>query len=424
MDKLTDTLSVLWGDDLVGHLERAGRRDLVFRYAPEWLMSPRARPISLSLPLREAPFADEAAGAWFANLLPEGEVRAHVAQKLGVSERNDFALLGGLGGDCAGAIRLVPEPVAEAGPAELAPLPWPELEARIKAAPRPSLLALVMQDRELRLSLAGAQDKLPVHLEGDVLSLPRGAAASTHLLKVGSDDFPDLVQNELFCLTLARDVGLPVTTARLASTKTPILVVERYDRRRDPGGMVTRLHQEDFCQALGLPPHLKYENEGGPPLARLFAVVAAGSRAPLPDKRSLLQWVLFNVLIGNADAHVKNLSLVHDDPDAARPRLAPFYDLVCTAAYDQLSDRHAQKIGGEYRWRHLRRRHWERLALDIGVKPGYLRAVALELCDLVAARAADLAGPLGSECGGGATLERITRVIDRRAERLHSDLGG
>ncbi|MBM4131620.1 type II toxin-antitoxin system HipA family toxin, partial [bacterium] len=388
-----------------------------------WLASPRARPISMSLPLREEPLAGETAGAWFANLLPEGEVRAHVARKLGVSEQNDFALLSGLGGDCAGALRLVPDPVADAGPAELAPLPWRELEARIVATPRPSLLALVLQDRELRLSLAGAQDKLPVHLEGNVLSLPRGAAASTHLLKVGGDDFPDLVQNEFFCLTLAREVGLPVPAARLAATKTPILVVERYDRRRDPGGTVTRLHQEDFCQAQGLPPHLKYENEGGPALARLFAVVAAGSRAPLPDKRSLLRWVLFNVLIGNADAHAKNLSLVHDDPDAPRPRLAPFYDLVCTAAYRQLSDRHAQKIGGEYRWRHLRRRHWERLAHEIEVNPGYLRSVAGELCAQVTARAEGLVGPLGSEYGGAQTLERIARAVGQRAERLHGELG-
>lgn len=419
---MKDSLNVLWGDDLVGHLDSVGRRDMAFRYAPGWLASPRARPISLSLPLREAPYAGEVAGAWFANLLPEGEVRAHVARKFGVSERNDFALLGCIGGDCAGALRLLPDPVIEVQAGELAPLPWAVLEARIKATPRPSLLALVMQDRELRLSLAGAQDKLPVHLEGDVLSLPRGAAASTHLLKVGGDDFPDLIQNEFFCLMLAREAGLSVPAARLAATKIPILVVERYDRRRDPGGVVRRLHQEDFCQALGLPPHLKYENEGGPPLARLFEVVAAGSRAPLPDKRSLLKWVLFNVLIGNADAHAKNLSLVHDDPDAARPRLAPFYDLVCTAAYEHLSDRHAQKIGGEYRLRQLRRRHWERLALDIDVNPGYLRSVAVELSGQLVTLAENLAGPLGREYGGATTLDHIALAIAKRAERLHGEL--
>lgn len=419
-----DTLDVWWGDDLVGHLAQGGRRAMEFRYASNWLSSPRARPISLSLPLSEAPFTGEVAGAWFANLLPEGEVRAQVARRLGVSEQNEFALLGGLGGDCAGALRLLPAPARAANQSpgerdpELVPLPWPELEDRILATPRPSLLALVMQDRELRLSLAGAQDKLPVHLDGDMLSLPRGSAASTHLLKLGGSDLPDLVQNEMFCLTLAREVGLSVPEVRLAATRTPILVVERYDRKRVAGGDVVRLHQEDFCQALGLPPHLKYENEGGPALARLFEIVAKGSRAPLPDKRDLLRWVLFNVLIGNADAHAKNLSLVHDDPDAAGPRLAPFYDLVCTAVYEQLSDRHAQRIGGEYRWRQLRRRHWERLADEIGVNPRYLRSVGLELCGRVATHAGELAVQIGREHGGAATLERMVRLIAQRVGRI------
>jgi serine/threonine-protein kinase HipA len=419
-----ETLNVTWDGELVGHLAPEAGRGMSFRYAPAWLSSPQARAISLSLPLREEPFTDAVAGAWFANLLPEGEVRAHVARKLGVSERNEFALLSGIGGDCAGALRLLPGPAPVHEEGGLAPLPWAELEAKIAGTPRPSLLALVLQDRELRLSLAGAQDKLPVHLIGDVLSLPRGAAASTHLLKIAAGDFPDLVQNELFCLTLAREVGLTVPPAHMAATVTPILVVDRYDRRVTEAGAVHRLHQEDFCQALGLPPELKYENDGGPSLSRLFSVVARGSRSPLPDKRDLLGWVLFNVLIGNADAHAKNLSLLYDAADDSLPRLAPFYDLVCTAVYDQLSDRHAQKIGGETRWRHVGRRHWDRLAADIEVNPKYLRTVGLELCRRVEARAGNLAREIGCAHSGSATLERIVRVVDQRVERLRADWAG
>lgn len=418
------TLNVTWDSVLVGHLAPEPGLGMSFRYAPSWLSSPQARAISLSLPLQVEPFAGAVAGAWFANLLPEGEVRAHVARKLGVSERNEFALLSGIGGDCAGALRLLPGSVPAREEGGLAPLPWAELEAKIAGTPRPSLLALVLQDRELRLSLAGAQDKLPVHFSGGVLSLPRGAAASTHLLKIAGGDFPDLVQNELFCLTLAREVGLAVPPAHMAATATPILVVGRYDRRVTADGAVHRLHQEDFCQALGLPPELKYENEGGPSLSRLFAVVARGSRAPLPDKRDLLGWVLFNVLIGNADAHAKNLSLLYDAADDSLPRLAPFYDLVCTAVYDQLSDRHAQKIGGEYRWRQVGRRHWDRLAAEIEVNPKYLRTVGLELCRRVEARAGTLAREIGREHAGSATLEQIARVVERRVGRLRADLAG
>jgi serine/threonine-protein kinase HipA len=415
-----EALNVTWDGALVGHLEPGPGRDMTFRYASAWLSSPRARAISLSLPLGEEPIVGAVPGAWFANLLPEGEVRAHVARKLGVSERNEFALLGGVGGDCAGALRLLPDAAPADEEAGLIPLPWAELEARIAATPRPSLLALVFGDRELRLSLAGAQDKLPVHLTGDVLSLPSGAAASTHLLKIAGSEFPDLVQNELFCLTLAREVGLGVPPARMAATKTPILVVNRYDRRVTGAGVVQRIHQEDFCQALGLPAESKYENEGGPSLSQLFGVIARGSHSPLSDKRDLLGWVLFNTIIGNADAHAKNLSLLYDVDEESWPRLAPFYDLVCTAVYGQLSEKHAQKIGGEYRWRHTSRRHWERLAADIDVNPNFLCATGLELCQRVEARAADLAREVGREHAGSATLERIVRVIEQRGQRLRS----
>ncbi|MBK7669927.1 MAG: type II toxin-antitoxin system HipA family toxin [bacterium] len=415
-----EALNVTWDGALVGRLEPGPGRDMTFRYASAWLSSPRARAISLSLPLGEEPFVGAVPGAWFANLLPEGDVRAHVARKLGVSERNEFALLGGVGGDCAGALRLLPDAAPADEEAGLTPLAWAELEAKIAATPRPSLLALVFGDRELRLSLAGAQDKLPVHLAGDVLSLPTGASASTHLLKIAGSEFPDLVQNELFCLTLAREVGLDVPPARMAATKTPILVASRYDRRVTAAGVVQRVHQEDFCQALGLPSESKYENEGGPSLSQLFGVIARGSHSPLPDKRDLLGWVLFNTIIGNADAHAKNLSLLYDVDEESRPRLAPFYDLVCTAVYGQLSDKHAQKIGGEYRWRHTSRRHWERLAADIDVNSNFLCATGLELCERVEARAADLAREIGREHAGSATLERIVRVIEQRGQRLRS----
>ncbi len=410
-----DTLNVYREATLVGHLEPVAGQGLSFRYAESWLSSPRPRAISLSLPLQAGPFDPQVARAWFANLLPEGEVREHVARRLGVSARNEFALLRGIGGDCAGALRLLAGPPAGHETADLIPLPWAELEAKIAATPRPSLLALMWQPGGLRLSLAGAQDKLPVHFVDGRLSLPAGSAASTHLLKIPSRSFPDLVQNELFCLSLARESGVPVPPAQLAPVATPILLVQRYDREVGADGAVTRWHQEDFCQALGLPPEAKYENEGGPSLARLFAALAGGSTSPLPDRRDLLRWVLFNFLIGNADAHAKNVSLLHDGPgDDDGPRLAPFYDLVCTEAYEHLSGHLAQKIGGEYRHRHVARRHWERFAAEIGVHPRYLRTVGLGLCDRVEARAASLAGELGAAHGGGATLRKVVAVVGRR----------
>ena len=298
-------LGVYRDTDLVGWLTRAGSQEMSFRYAETYLASTHPQPISLSLPLQAEPFDLDTSRAWFANLLPEGEIRSHVARKVGVSERNEYALLEEIGGDCAGALQLLPEASSPASAGRLIPLPWADLEAKIATTPRPALLALLTLTGELRLSLAGAQDKLPVRLERRDLFLPGGNEASTHLLKISSGGFPDLVQNELFCLTLARTVGLAVAGAALATTRTPVLLVERYDRFECGDGRIGRFHQEDFCQALGVPPESKYENEGGPSLEALFRILARGSRSPLPDKRELLTWVIFNFLIGNADAHAK-----------------------------------------------------------------------------------------------------------------------
>ncbi len=322
-------LNVFWDDELIGRLFKVGGQGMTFQYSEHYLALEQPQPISLSLPLQTEEFEVATSKSWFANLLPEGEIRGHIARKLGVSERNEYAILAGIGGDCAGALRLLPESSPASTKDKLIPLPWDRLEAKIASTPRPSLLALVLQEGELRLSLAGAQDKLPVRFSNGELALPSGNTASTHLLKVSSGSFPDLVQNELFCLTLANKVGINAPHAEMAPTRTPILLVERYDRRVHPEKGISRLHQEDFCQALGIPPERKYENEGGPSLVQIFEVLARGSRSPLPDKRDLLKWVIFNFLIGNADAHAKNISLLYGEfGEISGPRLAPFYDLV------------------------------------------------------------------------------------------------
>jgi len=417
------TLNVYWEHELVGRLTKRGGNDMFFQYSEPYLASKYPRPISLSLPLQTEAFDGSISKSWFANLLPEGEIRGQVARKLRVSERNEYAILNGIGGDCAGALRLLPESAPNITEGKLIPLPWDELEARIASTPRPSLLALVLQEGELRLSLAGAQDKLPVHIYDDQLALPSGNAASTHLLKISSGSFPDLVQNELFCLTLARRVGLTTPNAEMAKTKTPILLIDRYDRLIGPDGNIHRLHQEDFCQALGVPPESKYENEGGPSLAQLFETLARGSHTPLPDKRDLLKWVLFNFIIGNADAHAKNVSFLYGKMgEENRPHLAPFYDLVCTEVYDPLSTKQAQKVGGEYRPGYIASRHWDRLASTIEVKPKYLRTLGLELCKKVEEIALPLSKEISKTNSGATTLGKIIHVIEKRTIRLRAEL--
>lgn len=413
-------LRVFWDEIEVGRLEPTVGRDYVFVYAPSYLARPGVRPISVALPLQPETFAADLTAAWFGNLLPEGEVRGHVARRLGVSERNDLALLAGMGGECAGAISIVPADLSIAARTprrEL--LSWIDLEATVNRTPRPSLLALMLGGPELRLSLAGAQDKLPVCLDGDVLSLPAGGEPSTHLLKVANTAFAGLVENELFCLEVARRVGLPVPQARLAPTATPMLLVERYDRMIGNTGRVMRLHQEDLCQALGVPAESKYEAEGGPSLAEVFGLVTRVSSRPLVDRRDLLRWVLFDALIGNADAHAKNVALVHGTlSDKSPPVLAPFYDLVCTAVYPELSRRQAMKIGGEARCDRIEARHWQRFAEAVDLRPAYLRQEGLALCQAVLG----VIHEMKSDMSGPPIVVAVMDAAKRHARRLWSDL--
>jgi serine/threonine-protein kinase HipA len=208
----------------------------------------------------------------------------------------------------------------------------------------------------IRLSLAGAQDKLAVRMIGDKLALMRGGAPTTHILKTliaGREGIIDSVHNEIFCLMLAERCGIPAPRAQMRyTTSEPYLLVERYDRKWQ-GENVVRLHQEDFCQALSVPPENKYEREGGPGISACLDEIQKDSVQPIADRIAFLNTVIFNYLIGNSDAHGKNFSFLHEQ---GKPCLAPSYDLLSTAVYPDLSNKMAMKIGSRYEPRdiHLR----------------------------------------------------------------------
>ena len=231
----------------------------------------------------------------------------------------------------------------------------------------------------VRLSLAGAQDKIAVHVADGVVSLPLGGAPSTHILKPAIERFEGLVFNEAFCLTLAQAVGLSVATADIGRVgMIDYLMVERYDRHSDADGNVHRLHQEDFCQAMGISSENKYQGEGGPSLKSCFELLRHASSQPVIDLMHLLDAVIFNLLIGNHDAHGKNFSLLYktgqistrDDGgwrDKKSTQLAPLYDLVCTVYYPELSKKMAMKLGGESESTKVTSTHLEKFAQDAGL---------------------------------------------------------
>ena len=336
-------LDVYLHDRLAGGLEQADSGDLTFTYDVDYLNT-APHGISLSLPLETATHSGNAVKAFFSGLLPEQSVRARLARCLGLSKTNPFALLEAVGGDCAGAVALYPhgtKPPALSDDIEvLDDKQLGEVLALIKRRP------MLAGDDGYRFSLAGAQDKLAVGLREGRVALIKGGAPTTHILKPIIEGIKDSVHNELFCMRLAKKMGLdaPKTSLGFAGD-TPYYLVERYDRHTATNGTITRIHQEDFCQALGIAPEKKYEAEGGPNIAACLDAITNHTAHPAADQMKLLNRVLFNYLIGNADAHGKNFALLYKGD---KPELAPVYDLLSTAIYPDLSQKMAMRIGGQY----------------------------------------------------------------------------
>jgi len=412
IERVSTPLDVYLRTEKVGHLWLDDGDRLSFQYDSGWLESDRAMPLSLRLPLRPEPYPDPQARPFFANLLPESELRRAVARRLGLSERNDFALLEAVGGECAGAVSVLPEGSAPSGEGGYRPLDDAQLDALVAELPTRPLLA---GEEGMRFSLAGAQSKLPVHFDGRTISLPLGEAPSSHILKPPIHLYPHTVENEYFCGLLAVRVGLAVPAVTLLHKAQPLYLIERYDRRRTADGGLDRIHQEDFCQALGIPPERKYEKEGGPSLPQCIKLVRGSSIFPVADVRALLRWVIFNYLIGNADAHAKNASLLLSGQG---PVLAPFYDILSTAVYPGLTERLAMRIGGEERPDWIIERRWQQFARDADVAFKLVRRMLLQMKESVREEADRLAAQFRDQHGPCPVIDQILSVIDARYRKL------
>ena len=413
-------LDVYLHDGRAGVLERLDGARLQFAYDPDWLSAAEA-PLSLNLPLREEPYADAECRPFFAGLVPEGEFLRAIARSFSISAENPFTVLREIGGECAGAVSLV-----EAGavpPFASAPEPrWlsdRELAVLLEELPTHPLMADVDDDEGIRLSLAGTQNKLGVLLNEGRIGITRGRPPSTHIIKVPSPSLEDLVANEAYCMTLARTVGLAAAAVRpVRAGDLEALLVERYDRYRAGSG-IRRLHQEDLCQASGRLPEEKYESEGGPGVAECGSLIRANAAGPGAALLRFLDALLFNVVIGNADAHSKNYSLVLEGGGA--PRFAPLYDLISTRAYGRRFGRKmGMKYGGEYRPDRIRGRHLDRLGDDLGIAHRRVRKHATEMAALAVQSRAAARRQLGNPWRQAAILDTIDEIVEQFAETLRS----
>ena len=286
--------------------------------------------LSLSLPVSSRRYTHGVVRPFLDGLLPEGTSRRAIAYDLHVNASDTYGLIRLLGRDCAGAMVIQPSgdlapPLASTTTAEpLSTEDINELVRNLKSAP------LGVGGR-VRISLAGVQDKLVLtRMRDGNWGRPVDATPSTHILKPEIAAFPDTVQNEAFCMRVAKHLGLNVASVDTTQIGGhALLVVERYDRVIGADGTVRRIHQEDFCQATGVAPEQKYQEDGGPSLSRIAGILR--DLGPPGSLERLLEAVTLNVLIGNGDAHGKNFSLLHADHGALT--LAPLYDLMCTLYY-------------------------------------------------------------------------------------------
>ncbi|MDR1859252.1 MAG: type II toxin-antitoxin system HipA family toxin [Treponema sp.] len=348
---------VLAGDEQAG---------LSFRYESDARHS-----LSVRMPLRDEEYPHAYAYPYFENLTPEGRPLEIIADKLRVSENNPLSILEKIGGDCAGAVALYEGEKPAGSRKPLKEISEKDMARLIDELPDNPLLTGI--ENPPRLSLAGAQSKFAI-CGGTGLYCPNDSYPSTQIIKIGNSKYTGIMQNELFCMTLGRNLGLSIPQSIcLRKVKGRLyLDISRYDRRivSQQGGVfkVERIHQEDFCQALGYPSSKKYQADGGPGLRDCYQAITEYSRNKVADVLSLLQWAAFNYLIGNADAHAKNLSFLHSNGGVT---LAPFYDILSTEIYPEkiTSRKIAMLINGKDNYEKIRRKDFFAVFRQLGLNP-------------------------------------------------------
>lgn len=404
------TLPVFFEERLVGQVHE-GADGPRFVYDTRWRDDRSAFPISTTMPLDEPEVPSTRFLNWASNLLPEADQLAMVSRQLGVAQSDIMSLLEVIGRDTAGALSF-------GAPGETTTKAWRpietggDLERIIDELPRKPFL---VGEDGVSMSLAGVQSKLAVSRDpAGMLYIPLDGSPSTHILKPDSDRLRGSVQNEAYCLALARRcrLNVPKATTGIAGRRHYFLIA-RYDRHRE-GDRWLRLHQEDFCQALEKPPSAKYERNRtgvrGPSIADMIELVR--HRALALDVLQLFDAVVFNILACNTDAHAKNYSLLVSA--APKMRMAPLYDVMCAEVFDGVTRNLAQTVADKNRGAYLKRRHWLRLAAACGLAgPPTLRRIAglanRALANVEMARLEVEAMPAGGHESLAAVVEAVAR---------------
>ena len=413
-------LDVYLHESRVGVLEQFADASLSFTYNDEYLAAGVARPVSVSMPLAPATYNNAVAGPFFSGLLPDESARHRLASALGVSDTNAFGMLEIIGGECAGALALFKQDEAPGIPDVkdeiLTDRQLEDLLSELRGNP------LLGSRSDVRLSLAGAQDKLAVKKIDDQIALVKNGEPTTHILKPSIQGLAGSAQNECFCMMLAARLDLKVADVQFATAgDMEYVLVKRFDRLHTGADKVQRLHQEDFCQALSVQPEIKYEDEGGPGIERSLELIQRVVAQPAADRLTFLKMQIFHFLVGNADAHAKNFALLHP-LDARAPSLAPLYDVVCTAAYSALTKKIAMRIGKRNLPDTIKLKNWLQLVPDTKVSQRLLVRELRHFATVIPPQAKTLLEESKQNGSDHPVLKDVCKVINSRAAQLLRDL--
>jgi serine/threonine-protein kinase HipA len=417
---MTELVTLLDGKE-VGRVHNDARGRLTFVYDDQWRNAPEAYPLSLSMPIVSKEHGRSVVEAFLWGLLPDNEqVLVRWAAKFQVSARNVFALISHVGEDCAGAVQFVtPERLEAIRSGKEDKVEWldeSELAKRLRMLREDHAAWRLPRDTG-QFSLAGAQPKTALLLQNDRWGIPSGRIPTTHILKPPTGHFDGHAENEHVCLMLARNLGLPAAQSKVMRFKDEVaIVVERYDRQQK-GNDIIRVHQEDICQALGIMPTKKYQNEGGPSAVNIVELLRTYSTDRDADLDTFTAALGFNWLIAGTDAHAKNYSLLLSGPDV---RLAPLYDIASILPYDEVDLRKAKlamKIGGEYKVSQIGLRQWQKFAREARVNVEQLVEVLIFMAKQLPDEVAAARSQAREEGLNNALVERLaTQLIDRARE--------
>jgi serine/threonine-protein kinase HipA len=412
---------------LVGKVRADKNGTLSLGYEAEWRKSPESYALSVNMPLADISYPQKAVYAYLWNLLPENPiVLQRWAQQFKVSAANPFKLLAHVGADVPGAAQLFPpERLAEFQAARRVAIDWisvDELAERLRQL-RADAAAVRQPGDRGKMSLPGAQAKTAFYRDerSGRWGIPTGRTPTTHIIKPCVPAYAGLVENEHMCQDIAARLGMAAARSSVLSLDVTYIVVERYDRLPPEADslVVRRIHQEDLCQALGLLPTKKYQQDGGPGISQIVTLIRRVSSNPDVDVDRFLQANMFNWLIGGTDAHAKNYSLLISANNEIR--LAPLYDLSSQLPYPELIDqRVAMKIGEYYDIWRVGLDDWRKVARASLVEEDRVLSMLLNMIDALpdaisAARARASADGLANDVIGQLEKLLIAHVRERRA---------